>query len=280
MIEQLARTSAEDLRAMTGSDVEANLTDLHARVVRHQRRTRIGLVAAAVAAVGLAAAGGVVLTHPEDRGVPPTNPEPSPNHARTYCPTDIPVTCLDAHTYRFPLIHPVDWKIPADYVFRSRDPVSPWLVESYRIDGHPGESGVTVMEHARASRPDGHGRAGGVGATPQALTQWIADRPFLLSGPVQKSVLDGRPAWQVRVTLAPDVPPGPADWDRSKCYAIVYQPVPEGDTSCLYSNFVSEYTVLTLPGSGTTVVWSWSVGENPGLGRLHKLIHGLSWNSR
>lgn len=279
MIDQLARTSAEDLRATTASDIEANLADLHVRVVRHRRRTRIGL-AAAVVAVGLAATGGAVLTHREDRGVPPTKPEPSHEHAQGYCPTDIPVTCLDHHTYRFPLVQPVDWQIPAGYVFRSRDPVTPWLVESYRIDGHPGESGVTVMEHARASTPDGRGRPGGVGDTPRALANWIADRPFLLSGPVRQTQLDGRPAWQVRVTLAPDLPPGPADWDRSKCYAIVSQPVPGGGKSCLYSNFLSEYTVLTLPGPGTTVVWSWSFGENPGLGRLDQLIHGLSWNAR
>jgi hypothetical protein len=280
MIDQLARTSAEDLRATTASDIEVNLADLHVRVVRHRRRTRIGLVAAAVVAVGLAATGGAVLNHREDRGVPPTKPEPSHEHAQGYCPTDIPVTCLDHHTYRFPLVQPVDWQIPAGYVFRSRDPVTPWLVESYRIDGHPGESGVTVMEHARASTPDGRGRPGGVGDTPRALANWIADRPFLLSGPVRQTQLDGRPAWQVRVTLAPDLPPGPADWDRSKCYAIVSQPVPGGGKSCLYSNFLSEYTVLTLPGPGTTVVWSWSFGENPGLGRLDQLIHGLSWNAR
>ena len=279
MIEQLGRTSAEDLWATTTSDVEAGLADLQVRLVRRQRRTHMGLVAAAVLAVALAA-GGAVLTHREDHNVRPAHPEPSEKHADGYCPTDIPVTCLAHHTYRFPLVRPVDWQIPAGYVFRSPGPVTPWLVESYRIDGHPGQSGVTVMERARASSPNGNGPAAGVADTPRALVQWIADRPFLSASPVQKTLLDGHPAWQVRANLAPDVPPGPADWNRSKCYAVVYQPVPEGGRSCLYGNFVSEYTALTLPRVGTTVVWSWSAGVNPGLGRLDKLIHGLSWEPR
>lgn len=277
MFEQLARTSAEDLRATTTSDVEGGLTDLHVRLVRRQRRTHMGLVAAAALAVGLAATGGSVLTHRADRGFSPTHPQPSQNRAFPYCPSDIPVTCLAHHTYRFPLVQPVDWRIPAGFVFRSRDPWTPWLVESYRTDGHPGESGVTVMERARASTADGTGPAAGVTDTPQALVRWIATRPFLATGPVERTLLDGQPAWQIRATLAPDTPPGPADWNRSKCYAIVYQPVSEGEKSCLYGNFVSEYTSLTLPGAGTTVVWSWSTGAKPGLGRLDRLIQGLSW---
>ena len=278
MIEQLARISAEDIWATTTSDVEAGLADLHERLVRRQRRLGMGLVAAAVLAVGLAATGGAVLTHRADQGLTPTQSGPSQNHTDAYCPTGMPVTCLAHHTYHFPLAQPVDWQIPAGFVFRSQDPVTPWLVESYRIDGHPGESGITVMEGARASTPNGDGPAAGVADTPRALVDWIAKRPFLAHGPVQKILLDGHPAWQVRATLAAGIPPGPADWNRSKCYAVVYQPVLEGGKSCLYGNYVSEYTALTLPDVGTTVVWSWSVGANPGLGRLEKLIHGLSWD--
>jgi hypothetical protein len=282
MIDQLARTSAEDLWAATTCGVEAGLADLQVRLVRRQRRIRMGLVAAAVVAAGLAATGGAVLTHRADHGVPPSHhPKPSQNHAFAYCPTDIRVTCLPHHTYRFPLVQPVHWHIPADYVVRAQT-ATPWLIESYRSDyPHPDSSGVTVMEHTRASTPNGNGPAAGVADTPQALVQWIANRPFLSTGPVQKTLLDGHPAWQVHATLAPDVPPGPANWNRAECYAIVYQPVPKGGKSCLYGNFVSEYTALTLPGhASTTVVWSWSTGTNPRLGPLDKLLHGLSWEHR
>lgn len=280
MIEQRAHISAEDLWATTHSDVEATLAALNARVVRRQRRTRVGLLAAAVVAIGLATTGGAVLTHRANHGAPPSHPGPSQNQPETYCPTGVPVTCLAHHTYRFPLVQPLVWQIPAGYVFRSRDPATRWLVESYRTDGHPGESGVTVMEGARASTPNGNGPAADVTDTPEALVRWIANRPFLAAGQVHKTLLAGHPAWQVRATLAPGIPPGPADWDRSKCYAIVTQPVPGGGKSCLYGNVVSEFTALTLPGPGTTVVWSWSTGASPGLGRLDKLIHGLSWEPR
>lgn len=280
MIEQLARASAEDLRATTVSDVEADLVDLYGRLRRRQRRTRLGLVAATVVSVGLAAIGGAVLTHRDDHSLLPTHPKPNQSHAVAYCPTDMPVTCLPHHTYRFPLVRAVTWRIPPGFVFRSRQPRSPWLVESYRVDGHPGESGVTVMERARASAPDGDGPAVGMSDSPRALVHWIAQRPFLSVGPVRKTLIDGHPAWQVRVALAPDMPPGPASWNRSKCYAVVYQPVAGGDRSCLYGNIVSRYTAFTLPTVGTTVVWAWSVGEDPGLARLDDLIHGLSWKPR
>src|SRR3954465_6103722 len=119
MIEQLARTSAEDLRATTTPDVEARLADVYARLVRRQRRIRVGLVAAAVLAVALAATGRAVVTHREDHPIRPTHPQPSQSHADAYCPTDVPVTCLAHHTYRFPLVQPVNWVIPAGFVFRS-----------------------------------------------------------------------------------------------------------------------------------------------------------------
>lgn len=168
MIEQRAHISAEDLWATTHSDVEATLAALNARVVRRQRRTRVGLLAAAVVAIGLATTGGAVLTHRANHGAPPSHPGPSQNQPETYCPTGVPVTCLAHHTYRFPLVQPLVWQIPAGYVFRSRDPATRWLVESYRTDGHPGESGVTVMEGARASTPNGNGPAADVTDTPEA----------------------------------------------------------------------------------------------------------------
>ncbi len=276
MIEQLARAAATDFRAATTCDVEAGLADLHVRRVQHQRRTRLGLVAAVVLALGLGGIGGAVLAHRDDKYVPPTHPAPHRNHAQPYCPPDVRVTCLGHNTYRYPLVRPVDWKIPTNFGVGSST-VTPFAVESYRDDGHPGQSGVTVMERARAWSPDGKGPAAGVADTPQALVHWVASRPFLTTGPVRTTTLDGHRAWQVRATLAPHVPPGPANWNGPRCYAVVSQPVSERDMSCLHGDFVSEYTAIRLPRAGTTLVWSWSVGPNPRLGQLAKLFQGLSW---
>ena len=243
--------------------------------LRRSRRRR-ALTAAAVVVVVLSSIGGARLIHRADRGILPTHPHPSRVHAEPPCPTIYRVTCLGHNTYRFPLVRPVDWQIPSHFGI-SNSPATPFHAESLRDDGHPGQSGVTVMERARASSPNGKGAQPGVADSPQALVEWIAHRPFLSAGPVLTTTLDGHRAWQVRTTLAPHLAPGPAVWNTSRCYMVVYQPVAEPDRSCVYGDYVSEYTAFTLPRVGTTLVWAWSVGPNPDLRALGRLMDGLSF---
>lgn len=275
MIEQLARTSAEQLRVATTGDVEAGLAELYVRHARRQRRFRVEVVAAVVLAVGLAATGGAVLSHRAERRISPTDPEPSGNHAQPFCPTNVRVACLGHRTYRFPLVRPVDWHIPSDFGVGS-GLTTPLTVESWRQTGR-WEEGVTVLERARASSADGRRTGAGVTDTPQAFVHWVAARPFVSAGPVRTTTLDGHQAWQVRITMAPGRPAGPGICDdRVKCYRILSQP--DGATAGVWGHqMVSEYTAFTLPGAGTTVIWSWMFDRHSDFSRLARVVDGLSW---
>jgi hypothetical protein len=277
-IDRLARASADQLHADTSGDAEAGLVDLHVRQARHRRRTGVAAAAAVVVAAGLGIAAGVGLTRTThaDRSPAPTSPVTSADStlADPYCVFPR-VECLGDRTYQFALVRPVRWAIPPGFGVDSGAGATSDQVESYRSVGPT--AGVTVLERVRPSSPDGTGVAPGVTDNPRAFVGWVASRPFLDAGRVRTTTLDGREAWQVRVTLGPDLPKGPATCtDGFACYAIVHQR--HGVYSGIWGNMAAEYTALRLPGGGTTVVWSWIFTGNPAhLGTLEEAVHGMSW---
>ena len=274
MIEQVARQSAEHLREATTSDPQAGLADLHARQVRHQRHALARTVAAVVLALGVGWVGRDVLIGRDEAGAGPANPGPGGLHGSVGCTAPATVTCLGHHTYRFPLVRPVEWRIPPGSGVGSGGGGTRLLVESYRSDGR---GGVTVMERVHASTPDGTGSAPGVSDSPRAFVHWVASRPFLTAGPVRTTTLAGRDAWQVRVTLAPGANRGAATCTgRYACYSITHQP--DGTNTGIWGDMAAEYTAFRLPGGGTTVVWTWIFGGGPAdLDRLDHVVHGISW---
>lgn len=279
MIDQLARTSADQLRAGTTGDLEAGLADLHVRQAQHRRRTGLAAAAAVVLAAGLGVGVGTMATRAHDTPAPaPSHPVPSTDSAHLGDPTCAAprVECLGAGTYQFGLVRPVRWAVPPGFGANSAAGATPLLVEIYRSVGPT--AGVTVLEHVRASSPDGTRPASGVADDPRAFVTWVAARPFLDAGRVHRTTLGGRPAWQVRVTLAPDVPKGPGacSEQRFSCYAISYQR--NRAYSGIWANMAAQYTAVRVPGGGTTVVWSWIFTGDPAhLGTLEEAVHAISW---
>jgi|tagenome__1003787_1003787.scaffolds.fasta_scaffold20958229_3 hypothetical protein len=273
MIEQLARSSAEELRSGTVADVEAGLADLHVRQARHRRRAAFAAAAALVLAVGLGAGAGVALTRDHQRALTPSQPGPRQARQDPECRQPL-VDCLGGRTYRFALVRPVEWALPPGFGANSGTGATPLMVESYRQVSPT--AGVTVMERVRASSPDGTLPAQ-VPTRPQAFVRWVASRPYLTAGKVAQTTLDGHPAWQVRVTLDQDASPGAGLCSaRYQCHLITYQTggVPTG----IWGNMAAEYTATHLPGAGTTVVWSWVfTGSTQHLGALEEAVHGVTW---
>jgi hypothetical protein len=281
-VDRLARASADQLRAGTTGDVEAGLADLHVRQARRRRRTGVAAAAAVVLAAALGLGSGVVLTHSQaDREpAPPTNPgtRTDDHLADPVCVTPR-VTCLGDRTYEYGLVRPVVWAVPPGFGGNSASGATSMLVEIFRSAGPPG--GVSILERARASTPDGARPAPGVADSPRAFVDWVASRPFLRAGRVHPTTVDGRAAWSVRVTLMPNAPQGrftcpSGTGATTPCHAIAHQA--DGAASGIWGDMAAEYTALRLPGGGTTVVWTWIFTGNPAhLGALEEAVHGISW---
>lgn len=283
MIEQIARSSAEELRAGTAGDVEAGLADLHVRHARHRRHAVVGAVAAVAIALGVGWSAGSVMTREGDReNSGPVGPGPSPSPpiltqgfgGGDECSAPL-VTCLGDRTYRFDLDRPVVWALPPLFGANSGSGATTQSVESYRSAAPV--AGVTVLEHARASTPDGSRSARGIADDPQAFVEWVAERPFLDAGAVSPTTIDGHRAWRVRVHLDPHAGRGPGICSIThRCHALTRQPhgVPTG----IWGDMVSQYIAFHLPGAGTTVVWSWAFGGDvEHLGGLEEAVHAITF---
>jgi len=278
MIEQIARTSAEQLRSETMTDVEAGLADLHVRQERQHRRSRLAAVAAVVVAVGLGWSARAALPHGDDRGARPIHPAPS-NGSFEYPCDVIRVDCLGHRTYEIALNRPVRWQVPSGFHLNFGNGVTPLGVESYGSAGHA-DAGVMVREQVRASSPTGNRAASGVANDPHAFVDWVASRPFLRAGPVVRTEIDGHRAWQVQATLARGAGPGRAQCSSdARCHPITY--VPGALAWGMFGSEAAEFTAFRLPEAGTVVVWSWTFsGDTRDLADLDGVVDGLSWPGR
>lgn len=276
MIDRLAQKASENLQAATSADLEAGLREVYAAHSRHRRVTRLAAAAAVLAALGTGWWGGHALT--ASRSVGPTTPvSPSPTQSPV-CSAPR-VTCLSHRTYTFALDTPVRWHIPRGYSVNSGYGATPVLVETY---ANVGESGVTVMEGVRASDRAADATVPGVPPTASGFVHWIAARPYLEASSPQRTTLDDRPAWQVRVTLRPDVGAGLGACNPSSptgatpCHPITLQ---DGRRiTGIWSDMVADYTASDVPGAGTVVVWSWAFGHHTeALARNRDVVRGVSW---
>ena len=116
MIEQLARTSAEELRAGITSDVDAGLADLHVRQARHRRHVGLASAAAVALALGLGWSAGWLMTrHGADESLNPVHPRPSQGQVVDHLCHAERVTCLPDGSYRFALDRPVTYTPPPGF---------------------------------------------------------------------------------------------------------------------------------------------------------------------
>jgi hypothetical protein len=251
-IEELARRSGARLRDEVAYtlDVDASLGLLRGRQ-QHQRRTRAAAVCAAVAAaVGVFGTVAVV----RDPGGTEPEPAPSPDSACADAPAD--VQCLSGGRIHVDRRHSFTLTLPDG--FESPVTVGEGGAQLYRIDKSD-DAGVMFYDDATPARTGQH-------LTADRLAHWVTTRPFLESGVLRRTTVDGLPAWQVRV-VARHVPrtwAGSCNGLQTECWPLFVNPRP-GTTpweSGPWRGMASQYTFLDLPGGETFVIWSWAFDKN------------------
>jgi hypothetical protein len=227
----------------------------------------------AVAATVAAVVWGFTSLHQQaGRSGQPVGPVHSPTQSGSFgfCSQPL-VTCHGGRTFTIAMRVPMTWTLPR----QSERPYPDELgVESFWT--HQGHTAfLAVLEQVRAARMgETGGPAVGVPSNAAALARWMADRPFLQSSGVIRTTFDGHPAWTVDVRLQPKLGPGPARCDVAAsipCYPLTHQPVYPG-VAGIWSQMESRYTVLDLPGAGTTVIWSGVFGDDPGAVAMNQRV--------
>jgi hypothetical protein len=277
-IDARARQAGADLRAATPTDVDASLVSLQ-RTWRRRRITHAAVGSLAVAATVAAAVWGFTSLHQQaGRSEQPVGPVHSPTQSGSsrFCNQPL-VTCHGGRTYTIAMRVPMTWTLPRQFQRNSGVGPGELGVESYWThQGHT--AGLTVLEQVRAARlGESAEPAASVAANAAALARWLADRPFLQSSGVTGTTLDGHPAWTVDVRLQPKLGPGPAHCADMNipCYPLTYQPHLI-TVAGIWGHMESRYTVLDLPGVGTTVIWSWVFGDDPGaLAENQRVAHTI-----
>lgn len=277
-IEELARAATVDLRTRTAADLEAGLDAVLATHSRRHRRSRVTIALAAAAAVAAAWWGGASLGG--HAGGPEPAPAPTvPVPRQSLCQSSM-VTCLGTpRTYGFALDVPVTWHVPRGYGVDSGAGATTQMVESYWRH-HGNAAGVTVLEGVSAPSRTGDAALRGGPTTANGFVHWLAARPYLVASTPRRTTIDGRPGWQVRVSLKPHAGAGPGRCaepiEGFRCYPVTYQDV--RTITGIWGDMVADYTAFDLPGSGTAVVWSWAFGRDAAaLDRNQQLVGGLSW---
>jgi hypothetical protein len=261
--EETASRAGRDLQNAVHADVEAALAELRVAAPRRRRARVAGTLCAA--AVILALGAGAVAwwgTPTAQRGQQPadqprsSSPTPSSATTKTGTGCRFPrVTCLGQRRVTIAMTVPVTWTVPRGFkVPYSGQPPGPTMAETYLLDE---QGGVTVVEDVRAATGGAAPRPVGDVTTADSLAQWIAQRPFLDASDPRPTTVDGIAAWTVEATVKAGRGPGPAQCSTSiPCFPVVLTGPQLIGT---WSEVVSRYTVLDLPGAGMTLVWSWGL---------------------
>lgn len=248
-------------------DVESALEDLLAE--RRRRRWRAGsataATAAATAAVITSVAGWVPSGVPSaPPAVAPTRPQPA-TPSPAVCEQHEALQCLgDGVRVRGPVTYRMS--IPDGFALDSNLDRAPFSVQAFQQHADGGVTVITSVSPAGGSRP----------TDARELATWVADRPFLDAGDVERAAVGGVPAWSVRVAL--DVPPATVP-DPScngfpqACWAVLREG--DGWETGLWPEMSSRYWFVDLPGGDEVLgVWSWSRAEG-GLRANDRLVRTL-----
>src|SRR3954452_10012184 len=189
-IDELGMAAAAEIRSSTAQAVDSStmLHDLH-RLRRRRTSEAVGAVVAACAAVVVVL--GYNGSHKDDR-----RPVSEPTTVAPRSCRDAAVHCLGADRYRIELKVPVIVRLPDNFQdafsFSGRS-----AVEVFRNDV-TATTGVTIMEDVTPLAYDrSSGRAVGAGRTAASMAQWLSKRPYLVDTAVDRTTVDGLPAWHV-----------------------------------------------------------------------------------
>ena len=272
-IDQVARRAGEDLRrsVLRDLDVDAAFAALEG-TRRRRRRARV-----ITAGVAVAAAATTVLAVVPFSG--PTTTKPAPSRSGPgYCMGTTFATCPAPDVVLVNAAVPYDVHLPKAFEGDPGIDKAPEWVEFYqRAPGVSGSTaGVTVLSGVDPARSTKH-----LGA--RQLASWVAGRSFLDSAPVERTSVDGRPAWRVDATLRPGEPREQRSWCNSiefECRALLR--LDGGETKWETGprrSVVGQYVFVDVPGPRTVAIWSWvAEGNTEAFGVNDELIGNLSFD--
>lgn len=254
-LDDLAREAGEATRAavLAKADVEASLARLH--VVRRRRaRTRWLAVAASSAAVVAVLFGASMSASPPAPEPQPAAPA-SPSTGDDSCTGSPMVRCLPGGVVEVDGPMPYSLRLTGDFNPDVAPGSTPASIDIFQ-DQPRTRAGVSVLGEVAAVGPDA-----GTMTAPE-LASWIASRHFVLASPVERTSVDGRPAWRVDVRLRPHERWAWADscnGRQPECRALLAQDRPVGQWETgPWRGMVSRYVVVDARDGHPFVLWSWA----------------------
>lgn len=272
-IDQVARRAGADLRTSVVRDLDVD--DAFAALEgTWRRRRRVRLITAGLT-VAAAAAAALVLVPSSD----PKASAPGPSRAETtYCLGTEQVTCPARDVVQVRTTVPYDVHLPKAFVGDPGVSRAPGWVEFYQHT--PGVSGsragVTVLSGVDPARATRH-------LSTQQVASWVAGRPFLAPTTVERTSVDGLPAWRVDATLRPGEPRSQRDWCEGidfECQVLLR--LDDGRTDWETGPrraVVGHYVFVDVPGPHTVAIWSWVAEGNAAAFDVNdELIGNLRFN--
>jgi hypothetical protein len=203
-------------------------------------------------------------------------PQPSDSGPH-YCLGTEVVLCPAPDVVEVEASVPYDAHLPKAFLGDPGINMAPEAVEFYqRTPGVSGsQAGVKVLSGADPARSTEHLDA-------RQLADWVAGRGFLDSTSVERTSVDGLPAWRVDANLRPGEPRSQHTWCNSiefECRALLRLDAMGSDWETgPRRSVVGYYVFVDAPGPRTVAIWSWaSDGNAAGLSVNDELIGGLSF---
>lgn len=273
-IDQVARRAGADLRtsALRDLDVDVAFAALEG-TWRRRRRARV-VTAGLTVAVATATAVALVPFSDQTRTAPhPSGPETS------YCLGTERVSCPARDVVHVRATVSYDVHLPKAFVGDPGVSRAPGWVEFYqRTPGVSGSrAGVTVLSGVAPARSTKHLAA-------RRLADWVAGQRFIAPTAVERTSVDGLPAWQVDATLRPGEPRSQRSWCSSidfQCRALLR--LDEGDPDWEAGprrSVIGHYVFVDVPGPHTVAIWSWVAEGNTAAFRVNdEFIGNLTFHS-
>jgi hypothetical protein len=271
-IDQLARRAGADLRTSVLRDLDVDAAFAALAGTRRRRRRARGITAG----VAVAASATAAFAAWPFSGLTVSAPDPA-HPGKSYCLGTEQVTCPARDVVQVRTTVPYDVRLPEAFVGDPNVNRAPGWVEFYqRTPGVSGtRAGVTVLSGVDPARSTKH-----LGA--RQLAYWVAGRRFIAPTTVERTSVDGFPAWRVDVSLREGEPRSQSGWCESiqfECRALLRPD--DGSTSWEAGPrraVVGHYVIVDVPGPHTVAIWSWvAEGNTAAFGVNDELIGSLTF---
>jgi hypothetical protein len=264
-VDELGRRAGTEVRRAASTEVPAELM-LEALFATDRRRRLSSRLLATCVALLVLALGWRILAGQQVARTIPSGPIPSPVPtvtapavAQAVSPCDQLQECLGHRSYglHFDLVE-VTFTLPTGWTSTSHGHSD---LDLYSPDlGY----GVSVTEGISPPLRSTSGAPGGV-LTAESVAHWLAGRPFLVSGPVTRTMFAGRVGWQVEVRLKAGEPAiAHCQHDGSQaCVPLQLTGQTGFRSQGMWGEERMRWTFLDLPNAGPAAVSVWSFDNRP-----------------